>query len=133
MTPVLNDHVLLNKMESKADLGVFGMEVGSTNAHTGDTMLDEPTGDKFKDCWSTFNHEVNEEGTHCIWNWVRHHYRARSALFSPTQTGPNPEHVQQSRTTHVLNSNGWKLDNIRYSWSDVRERAIEIYHQSGQG
>lgn len=67
MTPVLNNDALLNRAESKSVLGVFNREMGSTTAHTGNTMLNQPTGDELKDCWSPFDHGVNEEGTHHIW------------------------------------------------------------------
>ena len=49
MTPLLNDIVILNRLESKADLGVFSMKVGTTTTHTGGTMLGKPTGDELID------------------------------------------------------------------------------------
>ena len=39
MSPVLNEDVLLRRMELRADIGIFGMEVGSTTNHTGETIL----------------------------------------------------------------------------------------------
>ena len=40
INPLLNDDMLYSRMEQRADLGTFGMEVGSTSAHIGDYILD---------------------------------------------------------------------------------------------
>ena len=55
-----NDETLLRRIEERADLGIFAMEVGSTISHDGNTVLDEP--DKNPDHWTSYDHGISGDG-----------------------------------------------------------------------
>ena len=75
-----------------------------------------------KDHWNIFDHGINEDGTHKVRKWVRHHGKPRRTLFVPTETknGPHLPFVQNTRTTHILNNYG-----------TVRVEVDSSYHING--
>ena len=134
MSPLLNDDILLRRMNLRADIGICGMETGSTTNHTGETILDKEECKVMKDCWSAYDHGVNEEGTHRVRKWIHHHNRPRRTLFTPTGTkdGLNSKHVLQSRVTHILGRNGRKLDTLWDSWLNERDKH-KVLHKTWIG
>ena len=117
---VLNDYTLFKRMRIRADVGMFEMAIGSTTAHDGETLLNKK--EMVKDHWNIFDHGINEDGTHKVRKWVRHHGKPRRTLFVPTETknGPHLPFVQNTRTTHILNNYG-----------TVRVEVDSSYHING--